>query len=73
MIYRPDNPEVMKSIAKLRSNRDFMIFIEFLDTCLDRTNQEMGRAIDEYKVRWFQGGAQDLHEILRLHEESKRL
>ncbi len=73
MIYRPDNPEVMKSLAHLRSNRDFMIFMTYLQACLDRTNRDMSRSTDEYKVRWHQGGAQDLSEILLLVEEAKRL
>ena len=50
-----------------------MIFLEFIQICLDRTNKDMSRSIDEHKVRWHQGGAQDLTEILLLVEESKRL
>lgn len=50
-----------------------MTFMTYLQTCLDRTNHDMGRSTDEYKVRWHQGGAQDLEAILLLVEESKRL
>jgi len=50
-----------------------MIFMTYLQACLDRTNRDMSRSTDEYKVRWHQGGAQDLSEILLLVEEAKRL
>jgi len=73
MIYRPDNSNVLKAFARLRGNQDFKVIIEYLDYCLVRTESDMARSVEEYKMRWHQGGAQDIQAILKLYEESKHL
>ncbi len=72
MIFKP-NSDVMRAFAALQSNQNFQVILLFLAECLDRTHEAEDKAIEEYKVRWHQGQAQDLRELLFLAEESKRL
>lgn len=72
MIYKPE-PPVMKAFANLRGNSNFMTILKFIRDCRDRTDAEGRTAIEEYKMRWCQGGSQDLSEILKLFEMSKQL
>lgn len=72
MIYKPE-PKIMKAFANLRGNPNFMTILEFIKKCRDRTDEESRTTIDEYKLRWCQGGSQDLSEILKLFEMSKQL
>jgi len=72
MIYKPDQ-KVMKSLAVLQSNQNFQHILHWLQECLVRTHQDGDRQIEEYKMRWHQGAAQDITEFLKLAEESKRL
>lgn len=63
----------MRAIAALKGNENFRIFSLFLAECLDRTHEEEDKAVDDYVVRWRQGQAQDLRELLLLIEQSKSL
>lgn len=72
MIFKPD-PEVMKALSRLYGNPNFMTFMQFLQECLDRTRDEGDGAIEDYKMRWCQGQAKDLKEILKLVNLSKQL
>lgn len=72
MIYKPDE-KVMKAFAALRSNENFKVISLYLADCLDRTDQDCRKTVEEHKVRWLQGQAQDLDELLRLIERSRKL
>lgn len=63
----------MQAIAALRGNENFRIFGLWLAESLERTHEEGDIAQQEHKVRWCQGAAQDLTELLKIIEMSKKL
>lgn len=72
MISKPDK-RVMQALAALRSNENFRVFSLFLADCLERTHEEGDIAHEEFRVRWHQGAAQDLTELLKLIEMSRKM
>jgi len=72
MIYKPDK-KVMMAFRNLRGNPNFMTILGFLEDCRDRTDHEGRKSVEEYKLRWNQGGTQVIEELLTLYEESKKI
>jgi hypothetical protein len=72
MICRPDK-KVMQALAMLRSNQHFELVRLWLADSLAQTHEDGSRAKDVFMVRWRQGQAQDLEELLKLIEQSKNL
>jgi hypothetical protein len=72
MIFKPDK-KVMLAFRNLRGNPNFMTILEFLGDCRDRTDHEGHKTVEEYKLRWNQGGGQVIDEILFLYDESKKI
>jgi hypothetical protein len=72
MIYKPEK-DVMIAFSRLRGNPNFETFIKFIRECRDRTDREGSKAVEDYSVRWHQGGSQDLTEILDLFNLSRGL
>lgn len=72
MIYKPDQ-NVLRALAALQSNGNFQVFVKYLDECLQKTDADNRKSVEEYKARWLQGQAQDLAELLSLIDISKRL
>lgn len=60
-------------MAALRSNENFQVITAYLRDCLDKTDIDKRKSVEEHKTRWLQGGAQDLEQLLTLIEKSKRL
>lgn len=60
-------------MSALRSNDNFQVVVKYLANCLQQTEQDMRKCADEVRLRWLQGGAQDIEEFLHLIEQSKRL
>lgn len=72
MIYKPDL-DVMKALNRLASSQDFKKFLLWLADCRDRTHEDMCDIPEEFRMRWYQGAAQDLNEILKTAEIAKRI
>lgn len=72
MIFKPE-PKVMQAFASLQSNANFMTVMKFIQDCRDRTDDEGRKQPEEFRVRWCQGGSQDLTELLNLSEMSRKL
>lgn len=72
MIYKPDL-DVMKSLSRLGGNQDFKRVLLWIAECRDRTQEDIADLPEEFRVRWYQGAIQDLDEILKLTEQSKRI
>jgi hypothetical protein len=72
MIYKPDQ-DAMKALNRLASNQDFKKVLLWIADCRDRTYEDMSNIPEEFRMRWYQGAAQDLDEILKTAEISKRI
>lgn len=71
MLYKPD-AKVVQAFRNLEGNPSFMTILEWFQDGLDRTDHEGRKAIDEYRVRWNQGGGQVLETVFETRELAKK-
>jgi hypothetical protein len=62
MLYKPD-VKVIEAFRNLEGNPNFMTILEWFQSGLDRTDHEGRSAVEEYRIRWNQGGTQVLEKV----------
>ncbi len=70
MLYKPDD-KVVRAFRNLEGNPSFMTLLEWFQEGLDRTDHEGRKAIEEYRLRWNQGGTQVLEKVFEVRELAK--
>jgi hypothetical protein len=67
MLYKPD-AKVIAAFRQLEGNPSFMTILEWFQSGLDRTDHEGRKAVEEYRLRWNQGGTQVLEMVMEIRK-----
>ena len=70
MLYKPDD-KVVQAFGNLEGNPSFMTILEWFQSGLDRTDHEGRKSVEEYRLRWNQGGTQVLEKVFEIRELAK--
>lgn len=70
MLYKPDE-KVVQAFKNLEGNPSFMTILEWFQSGLDRTDHEGRKAVEEYRLRWNQGGTQVLEKVMEVRRQAK--
>ncbi len=66
-----DELNVLESVARLSSDRDFMVFVEYIENCYASISGEMPECEDEIRLRWLQGQSQFIDRLLKYIAEAR--
>jgi hypothetical protein len=70
MLYKPD-VKVIEAFRNLEGNPSFMTILAWFQSGLDRTDHEGRKTVEEYRLRWNQGGTQVLETVFEIREIAK--
>lgn len=69
---READPEVLRALVALDSDPDFQVVVAWLNLRLLAQEQNQRKQRDEVLLRWGQGRAQELEEILKACAEARQ-